>query len=191
MTDLKGFEPVQINALYGFENVKDFYWLVGYDVVNMNTGRKLKFSLHKGKFPCFSLVTNIKRKNQNQNKNKNKAKTCLLHHILALAYIRNEEFEAVKHIDGNPLNFDITNLKFITYSELRSDAYKRSPLRKSTGTYEVILPNGVTYVGSLKKIAKIIGVNVQTLYKRYYKQTPGFKIQSVKLVPDLDGRSTD
>lgn len=191
MTDLKGFEPVQINSLYGFENVKDFYWLVGYDVVNMNTGRKLKFTLYKRKFLRFSLVTNIKRKNNTKNKNKNKAKACFLHHILALAYIRNEEFEAVKHIDGNPLNFDIANLKFITRSELMSDAYKKSPLRKSTGTYEVTLPNGLTYVGSLKKIAKIIGVHVQTLYKRYRAQTPSEKIKSVKLVSNSDSRSTD
>lgn len=183
MTDLKGFEPVQINSLYGFENVKDFYWLVGYDVVNMDTGRKLKFSLHKGKFPYFSLTTKVKTNI------KTKEKKCLLHHLLALAYIRNEEFEAVEYIDGNPLNFDIKNLRFLTHSKLMSNAYNRSSYR--TGEYEVTLPNGETYRGSLKNIAEIIGVNVQTLYKRYRAQTPGRKIQSVKFVPNSDSRSTD
>lgn len=38
MTDLKNFAPVQINTLYGLDNVKDFYWLFGYDVINVQKG---------------------------------------------------------------------------------------------------------------------------------------------------------
>lgn len=172
MTDLKDFAPIQINTLYGFENVQDFYWLVGYDVVNVKTGRKLKFSLHKGKFPFFSLST--------KDKSKSIDKKCLLHHLLALAYIKNGEYEAVEYIDGNPLNFDISNLRFLTYSELMRNAYKRSALSKRP--YEATLTNGETYVGSLREISRQSGISIQTLSKRYRAQTPGSKIQSIKLI---------
>ena len=43
MTDLKNFAPVQINTLKGFENVKDYYFLIGYDVINTITGHKKNY----------------------------------------------------------------------------------------------------------------------------------------------------
>ena len=94
LTDLSNFAPVQITSLYGFSNVKDFYYLVGYDVVNMQTGHIKKLSFHKRNYPYVTLET----------KDTSSNKKCLLHHLLALAYINNGKFEVVEHIDDNPLN---------------------------------------------------------------------------------------
>lgn len=97
MTDLKNFEPVQINTLYGFDTVKDFYFLVGYDVVNMQTGHVKKLSFYKRNYPYVTLETSDGKYN----------KKYLLHHLLALAYIHNGEFEVVEHLDDNPLNLSL------------------------------------------------------------------------------------
>ena len=169
LTDLKDFAPVQINSLYGFENVKDFYWLIGYDVVNVSTGRKLKYSLHKGKTPFFAFAT----------KDKTRDKKALLHHLLALAYMRNAPFEAVEHIDANPLNYDISNLRFVPYSVLMSHANKRKAYKKrSCRIFEVTLKNGEIHTGSIPELSARLGIDKQTFYKRYRKQTSGRKIQS-------------
>ena len=100
MTDLSSFAPVQISTLYGFENVQDFYYMIGYDVVNTRTGHVKTLSFHKRNYPYVTLET----KDNSQNKK------CLLHHLLALAYIHNGEFEVVEHLDDNPFNYDISNL---------------------------------------------------------------------------------
>lgn len=112
LADLKDFAPVQINTLYGFENVKDFYWLIGYDVVNLQTGH-------------------IKR--------------------------------AFENGHGN-----------------RTDKI-----------FKVVLKSGELYEGTLKELSARLNIPRQTLYCRYYAQTPGRKIQSVRLVPNFDNRSTD
>ena len=181
LTDLKDFAPVQINTLYGFENVKDFYWLVGYDVVNLQTRHTKKLSFHKRNYPYVTLET----------KNSTSNKKCLLHHLLALAYIRNDKFEVVEHLDDNPLNYDISNLKFSTQSENLKRAFENGHSNRTDKIFKVVLKNGESYEGTLKELSARLNIPRQTLYCRYYAQTPGRKIQSVKLVPNSDNRSTD
>lgn len=181
MTDLKNFAPVQINTLYGFENVQDFYWLVGYDVVNIQTGHIKKLSFHTLKYPYVTLET----------KNSTPNKKCLLHHLLALAYIRNDKFEVVEHLDDNPLNYDISNLKFSTQSENLKRAFKNGHGNRTDKIFIVTLTSGESYKGTLKELSTKLNIPRQTLYCRYYAQTPGRKVQSVKQVPNFDGRSTD
>ena len=181
MTDLKNFEPIQINTLYGFENVKDFYWLVGYDVVNLKTGHRKKFSYHKRNYPYVTLETNDNTRN----------KKCLLHHLLALAYINNGKFEIVEHLDDNPMNYDITNLKFSTQSENLKRAFKNGHGNRIDKIFKVTMKTGESYEGTLRELSSYLGIPRQTLYCRYYKQSPGRKIQNVNLVPNSDRRSTD
>ena len=181
MTDLKDFAPVQINTLYGFANIKDFYWLVGYDVVNMKTGHVKKLSFYKRGYPYVTLET----KNATQNKK------CLLHDILALAYIRNEKFEVVEHLDDNPLNYEISNLRFSTQSENLRRAFKNGHGNRTDKVFKVTFKSGEAYEGTLKELSAQLAIPRQTLYCRYYKQTPGRNIQSVKLISGVDSRSTD
>lgn len=181
MTDLKNFTPVQINTLYGFDNIKDFYWLIGYHVVNMQTGYIKKLSFHKRNYPYVTLETKDTKTN----------KKCLLHHLLALAYIKNGEFEVVEHLDDNPLNYDISNLKISTQSENVKRAFENGHGNRVDKIFEVVLKTGAFYKGTLKELSTRLGIPRQTLYCRYYAQTPGREIQIVKLAPNFDGRSTD
>lgn len=181
LTDLKNFAPVQINTLYGLDNVKDFYWLFGYDVINVQTGHIKKLSFHKRNYPYVTLET----------KDNNTNKKCLLHHILALAYINNDKFEVIEHLDDNPLNYDISNLKFSNQSDNLRRAFKNGHGNRTDKIFEVTFKTSESYTGTLKELSTLLGIPRQTLYCRYYAQTPGRKIQSVKLVPNSDGRSTD
>ena len=181
MTDLKNFAPVQISSLYGFVNVKDFYCLVGYDVVNMKTGHIKKLSFHKRNYPYVTLET----------KDTSSNRKFLLHHLLALAYINNGEFKVLEHIDDNPLNYDISNLQFSTQSENLKRAFKNGHGNRTDKIFIVTLSNGESYEGTLKELSSLLEIPRQTLYCRYYKQTPGRNIQSVKSSSKLDSRSTD
>ena len=181
MTNLKNFAPVQINTLYGFDNVKDFYWLIGYDVVNIQTGHIKKFSFHKRNYPYVTLETKDDTSN----------KKCLLHHLLALAYINNDKFEVIEHLDDNPLNYDLSNLKISTQSENLKRAFKNGHGNRTDKTFEVLLTNGKSYSGTLKELSARLNIPRQTLYCRYYKQTTGRKIQSIKFISKPDSRSTD
>ena len=54
-----------------------------------------------------------------------KGKTCLLHRLLALAYIPNPENKpTVNHKDGDKLNCKLSNLEWATYSENNLHAYR-------------------------------------------------------------------
>ncbi len=183
MTDLKNYEPVQINTLYGFENVRDCYWLVGYDVINKETNRKMKISIHMGKYPFVTLAV--------KDKTIARCKKGLMHYLVALAYIKNEKFETVEYIDGNTHNYDVSNLRFLTKSELIRNIHKKTSYKKPSMIFEVILKNGELHKGSMKELASSLGINRNTISRLYHSQNPGRKIQSVKLVSDSDSRSTD
>ena len=183
MTDLKNFEPIQINTLYGFENVRDCYWLVGYDVINKETNRKMTISIHMNKYPFVTLAV--------KDKSIARCKKGLMHYLLALAHIKNDKFEAVEYIDGNTRNYDIANLRITTKSELASLSHKKSSYKKPSMILEVTLKNGESYRGSMKELARALNINRNTISRLYHKQTSGREIQSVNLVPNSDSRSTD
>ena len=181
MTDLSHFAPVKINTLYGLESVKDFYYMIGYHVVNVESGHIKKLSYHKRNYPYVTLET----KDDSQNKK------CLLHNLLALAYIHNGKFEIVEHLDDNPLNYDISNLIFSNQSQNLKRAFKNGHGNRIEKIFEVKLKNGENYIGTLKELSEMLKIPRQTLYCRYYEQTPGRIVQSVTLVNDSDNRSTD
>lgn len=60
------------------------------------------------------------------NLNVNKThKSFLLHRLIAKAFIPNpNNYPCINHIDGNPLNYSISNLEWCTYSQNTTHAYK-------------------------------------------------------------------
>lgn len=180
MTDLKNFAPIQINTLKGFEND---YFLVGYDVVNTITGHKKKLSFYKNNYPYVTLETSDNTSN----------KKSLLHRLLALAYIDSENgnFDLVEHLDDNPLNYDISHLKFSSHSENGKRAFVNGHSNRIDKVFEVKMNDGKIFIGTMKELSSTLNIPRQTLYCRYYEQTPRRKIQSVTLLNNSKDRSTD
>ena len=88
-------------------------------------------------------------------------------------------------------DYDISNLKFSTQSENLKRAFKNGHGNRVEKIFEVKLKNGKSFTGTLKELSEILKIPRQTLYCRYYAQTPGRTVQSITLVNNSDNRSTD
>ena len=183
LTELKNFKPIRINTLPGYENVKDCYFLMGYDVVNTLTGHKKILSFMKRHYPYVTLETKDITSN----------KKCLLHRLLALAYLKNENdsIALVEHLDDNPLNYDLSNLKFSSYSENIKRAFINGHPNRIDKIFAVNTIDNKIFKDTMKELSAMLNIPRQTLYCRYYKQTPGRKIQSITLIENYNDRSTD
>ena len=163
--------PIQIKSLYGFSTVKPFYYLIGYDVVNKNTNYVKKLSLHNGqkKYPYVTLETDDDKLN----------KKCLLHQLIALAYIRNAPFECVEHLNDDVSDYRVENLLFSNHSSNMKRMFVNGHPNRIDAIFEMTMKNGKKYIGTMKELSKETGIPRQTIYCRFYKQTAGKDIKSV------------
>ena len=170
MSDIN-FKGIQICTLYGCEKVQPYYYLVGYDVINKNTG-KIKAICRfntKRAYPYVTLETVDDSSN----------KKCLMHHLIALAYIDNAPYEVIEHLDDDPMNYKIDNLKFSSQKENIVRAFKNGHSNRIDQIFKVTMKDGNSYVGTMNQLQQQLNIPRQTLYCRYYQQTPGKKIESV------------
>jgi len=167
-------QRTQICTLYGCEKVKPIYWLIGYKVININTMHiKQMTKLNtKRAYPYVTLDT-IDGKN----------KKCLMHHLIALAYIKNEPYDVIEHLDDNPMNYNVDNLMFSNqlHNVKRSINNKTFQINRKENIYNVILLDGTRFNGTMKEIAKKSNIDRKTLYNAYYANKPYRNIQSVTL----------
>ena len=163
--------PIRINTLYGFEDVKPFYYLIGYDVVNINTNHIKKTSLHNGhqKYPYVTLETNSNKLN----------KKCLMHHLIALAYIKNAPFKVVEHLNDVGSDYRVENLLFSNQSSNIKRAFINGHGNRVEKKYKMTMKDGTEYIGTMKEISKKSNIPRQTIYCRFYKKTEGKNIKSV------------
>lgn len=174
-------EPVQICTLYGCENVKSYYYLVGYDVVNITTGKTkalCKLNTKRG-YPYVTLETVDSTAN----------KKCLMHHLIALAYIKNEPYEVIEHLDDDPMNYSLDNLKFSTQKKNIQRAFENGHSNREEKIFNVAMKNGESHIGTIKELQTKLNIPRQTLYCRFYNQTPGRKIRSVTEVKSTEYRT--
>ena len=89
--------------IIGYENYEVSN--LGY-VRNINTGKIIKSRLDKDGYYIIDLSNN------------NKRKTFQLHRLIALAFLPNPQNKSVvDHIDNNPLNNNVNNLRWASPSE--------------------------------------------------------------------------
>ena len=124
----------------------------------------------------------------------NKAKLIHVHRVVATAFIPNPENKpTVNHIDGNPLNNNVWNLEWATYSENQKHAYRTGLTKPVYGRLpgnhrRVIAYNPTTgeeiITDSCAQMAREIGVCHQSISQVAkaneeveYRQVKGFIVQ--------------
>ena len=104
-------------------------------------------------------------------------KTYLLHRVVAETFIPNPDNKpVVNHIDGNPLNNNVSNLEWCTPSENQKHAYRiglRLPMRGEGSPVSKLKDGDIKYIRThckkgdlsfgLSALARKFGVNVTTI----------------------------
>lgn len=151
---------VRINTLWSLEDVKPNYVFdtETYQVINTNTGKVLKVRVDKRGYPVVGLAAYVATG----------CKAVKFHKIIALSIIHNGPYELIEHLDDNPLNYNVSNLKFSTKSENMMSMYRNGITNHHPRTFLVVLDSGNIYFGTLKAIAKQSGIPRGTLYDASY-----------------------
>ena len=106
-----------------------------------------------------------------------------MHHLIALAYIKNEPYDVIEHLDDNPMNYNVDNLMFSNqlHNVKRSINNKTFQTNRKENIYNVILLDGTRFNGTMKEIAKKSNIDRKTLYNAYYANKSYRNTQSVTL----------
>lgn len=138
-------EMIQINTLYGLEDVKDCYYLKGYDVINIETNKVKIVSIHNCK-RHYPYIT-FSRKYDHRNKK------VFMHHIIALAYIHNGPFEVIEHLNDDQNDYSVENLFPSTQAENVRRAFRNGRSNRIDKTYSVIMNDGSEHKGTMKELS--------------------------------------
>lgn len=173
--------PIQINTLWGCEDVKAYYYLIGYDVVNIMSGHVKAVNLlnTKRQYPYVTLETVHTGKN----------KKCLMHHLIALAYIKNEPYKIIEHLDDDAMNYDVDNLMFSDQVQNIKRAFENGHTNRVEKIFELTLKDGSQYTGSIKELSFATRIPRGTLYERLYQGTPGRTVESITEIKSTEYRT--
>lgn len=166
---------VQINKLYGLENISDCYYLNNdFMVVNINTGKIKTISInHKG-YAYVSLnekFTNIQIK-------------VFMHKIVALACINNGPYNQINHKDGNKLHNHPDNLNFCTAKENIDHAFNTGLIYREEKIFKIKYNNSLESVGTIKQLSESEQILKGTLYDLYYKNK-GSKLYNISSIEKI------
>lgn len=157
----QGCDPVRISDLWGCENVKPYYYLFGYNVINANTGHVKtvsKLNTKRG-YPYVTLETNGGNKK------------CLMHHLIALAYIENKPYDVVEHIDDDANNYNVENLMFSNQRQNIRRAFANGHSNRVDKVFKMTTKDGKEISGTIKELSVITGIPRQTIYSRIYRKS--------------------
>lgn len=147
----------KINTLWSLDDISDIYSICHEDknVYNTRSGNSLKIQLD---FHGY-CVLHLSRKDPTK-----PSRSVFYHKILALAFIKNEPYDLIEHIDDNRLNNDISNLRFSNKRDNMLSAFRNGKVTTEPSRYEIKMKDGKIYTGTMKEIAQQSGIALGTLY---------------------------
>ena len=107
-----------------------------------------------------------------------------MHKIIALAFIKNEPYELIEHINDNKLDYRVENLKFSNRLANVQTAKKFGAYNKVESIYKIKCLSGEEKIGTIKELAKQLNAPRITLYDIYYNNrvSKKYNIKSIELL---------
>lgn len=162
---------IKINTLYSLSNISDCYYINdNLQIINNNTGYVKKQTIGKRGYYYVTL-----------NNKQNKQIKVAVHKIIALAFISNEKFEVINHINGNKLDNSINNLEFCTQKYNVDHALKNGLTVRYEILFQITYLDNKILIGTIKELVQKTGIPKGTLYDLYYKNR-GSKMHNIKSV---------
>lgn len=171
---------IKVNSLYSLENISDCYSVTDDgQIVNTTTGKVKSQSTLKNGYRCVSLNEKVT----------NRQVKVTVHKIIALAFIRNEPYEVINHINGCKTDNRKENLEFCTYRDNSRHAWKTGLIVRKERLFTVRFVNGLTSSGTMKDLSQRLSIPRPTLYDLFYKQKGSVQHQITEILEN-EGQET-
>lgn len=171
---------IKVNSLYSLENISDCYSVTDDgQIVNTTTGKVKSQSTLKNGYRYVSL----------NEKATNRQVKVTVHKIIALAFIRNEPYEVINHINGCKTDNRKENLEFCTQHNNVIHAWKSGLVARKERLFTVRHMNGLTTSGTMKELSQRLNIPRQTLYDLFYKQKGSAQYQITEILEN-EGQET-
>ena len=142
--------------------MRDYYFLTMNNLVyNKDTDTYCAISITQSGYPYVTVALG--------DVGSNLWKKITLHKIIALARINNAPYNCIEHINDNPLDLRVENLRFSSMKKNAKSAFINGHRDTPSALFRVELFNGDVLEGTLKQIEKQTGISRITLYDRFYK----------------------
>lgn len=153
---------IPLNRLYGLHDVRPYYFLTKNNLVfNKESNAYCAVNLMQSGYAYVTVALG--------ELGSNIWKSITLHKIIALARINNGPYECIEHLNDNPLDLRVENLKFSNQMRNTRSAFKNGHRDTPSALFRVELFDGRVFAGTLKYIQESTGISRITLYDRFYK----------------------
>lgn len=172
------YPEIPLNSLYSLENVRPYYFLTKNNLVfNKESNIYCAISLTQAGYPYITVALG--------ELGSNAWRKITLHKIIALARINNKPYTCIEHINDNPLDIRVQNLRFSTQQQNVVSAFTNGHRDTPSALFRVELFDGRILEGTLKQIQKDTGISRITLYDRFYKGPREFATNSRQKVKSV------
>ena len=163
---------VKINSLYSLSEISDCYSVNSNGEIINDKTKKIKTQI-LGKRGYYYVSLN--------KKGTNKQLKVPVHKIIALAFISNNPYECINHIDGNKKNNSIKNLEFCSQKYNVLHAWNNKLITRSEKIFNVLKTDNSIISGTIKELVKIFNIPKGTLYDLYYKSKGSVKYKIISI----------
>lgn len=171
---------IKVNSLFSLENISDCYSVTDDgQIINTTTGKVKSQSTLKNGYRYVSLNEKVP----------NRQVKVTVHKIIALAFIRNEPYEVINHINGCKTDNRKENLEFCTYQANSKHAWRTGLIVRKERVFTVRFTNGLVVTGTMKELTKQLHVPRATLYDLFYNKK-GSVVHQITEILENEGQET-